>query len=110
MHPTLVGILLVFGYYCLQDYVGGSGDATAALQTASPSWEELRVANDIRSRLGNGSAWRKTHPDLYVCTSFLDDRTKPTMVRFVVVANMPGQGPSAKRRYYPSFECAFLYR
>ncbi|KAM7301224.1 uncharacterized protein ISCGN_016757 [Ixodes scapularis] len=108
MHPTLVGILLVLGYYCLQEYV--ASDASEEFKDGRLSSGELKMASDIRSRLGNGSAWKRTHQDLYVCTAYLDDRTRPALVRFVGVANASGHGYSARRRFYPSFECVFAYR
>ncbi|CAN8021159.1 unnamed protein product [Ixodes persulcatus] len=108
MHPTLVGILLVLGYYCLQEYV--ASDASEEFKDGRLSSGELKMASDIRSRLGNGSAWKRTHQDLYLCTAYLDDRTRPALVRFVGVANASGHGHSARRRFYPSFECVFAYR
>lgn len=106
MHPTLVGFLLVFGYYWLQDYAGG--DAVFRTSPSSPS--ELRVDADIRSRLGNGSAWRRTHQDLYVCAVYLDDRTRPAQVRFVGLANNTSVVRPTRNRFYPSLECVFAYR
>lgn len=106
MHPTLVGFLLVFGYYWLQDYAGG--DAVFRTSTLSPS--ELRVDADIRSRLGNASAWRRTHEDLYVCAAYLDDRTRPALVRFVGLVNNTSAVRTTRNRFYPSLECVFAYR
>ncbi|KAH6934190.1 hypothetical protein HPB50_021492 [Hyalomma asiaticum] len=104
-HPVILGVLLLFASAAI--WSSGVAVAPGELQLpkgrAPPHWL-LDIGGSLRRGLMWQRAERRDQYRAYVVGSYADVRVTPPVVRFLVVAN-----GEEKRRYFPPFECRFLF-
>ncbi|XP_050041705.1 uncharacterized protein [Dermacentor andersoni] len=133
LRPVFVGVLLLTVFYIIRTYgpvqtspregdtfnraaAASNGSQSLVADTEfSPFWltseEESRTDYAVW-RLNASIRWRQTHSWAYTCGVFVDQRVRPTLVRFLLLAPTEQLVPSYGRNgtNYGKYECIFLRR